>query len=81
MNNNGFLKAFWALAKPYWVSEERAKAWTMLATVIGLVITGWVSAGLGGAKPGPAALRNVGVGVLTMAVTWGVGRLFDVAVT
>jgi putative ATP-binding cassette transporter len=38
MKNDGFLKAFWALAKPYWVSEERAKAWTMLATVVGLVL-------------------------------------------
>ncbi len=38
MKNTGFLKAFWALAKPYWVSEQRAKAWTMLATVVGLVL-------------------------------------------
>jgi putative ATP-binding cassette transporter len=38
MKNTGFLKAFWALAKPYWVSEQRAKGWTMLATVIGLVL-------------------------------------------
>jgi putative ATP-binding cassette transporter len=38
MKNSGFLKAFWALAKPYWVSEQRAKAWTMLATVVGLVL-------------------------------------------
>ena len=38
MKNDGFLKAFWALAKPYWVSEQRAKAWTMLATVVGLVL-------------------------------------------
>jgi len=38
MKNTGFLKAFWALTKPYWVSEQRAKAWTMLATVVGLVL-------------------------------------------
>jgi putative ATP-binding cassette transporter len=38
MKNTGFLKAFWALAKPYWVSEQRAKAWTMLAAVVGLVL-------------------------------------------
>jgi putative ATP-binding cassette transporter len=38
MKKTGFLKAFWALAKPYWVSEQRAKAWTMLATVVGLVL-------------------------------------------
>jgi putative ATP-binding cassette transporter len=38
MKKTGFLKAFWALTKPYWVSEQRAKAWTMLATVVGLVL-------------------------------------------
>ena len=25
MQNTGFLTAFWALAKPYWVSEQRAQ--------------------------------------------------------
>ncbi|HYD58579.1 MAG TPA: ABC transporter ATP-binding protein/permease [Burkholderiales bacterium] len=34
-----FLKAFWALAKPYWVSEQRAKGLTLLATVVGLAMT------------------------------------------
>jgi putative ATP-binding cassette transporter len=38
MQTTGFLKAFWALVKPYWVSEERAKGFTLLATVIGLVL-------------------------------------------
>lgn len=38
MQTTGFLKAFWALVKPYWVSEERAKAFTLLATVIGMVL-------------------------------------------
>jgi putative ATP-binding cassette transporter len=38
MQTTGFLKAFWALTKPYWVSEERAKGLTLLATVIGLVL-------------------------------------------
>ncbi len=38
MRTNGFLKAFWALAKPYWVSRERAKALTLLATVVGLAL-------------------------------------------
>jgi vitamin B12/bleomycin/antimicrobial peptide transport system ATP-binding/permease protein len=33
-----FLKAFWALTKPYWVSEQRAKGLTLLATVVGLVL-------------------------------------------
>ena len=36
MQNTGFLKAFWALAKPYWVSEERPKGLALLAAVIGL---------------------------------------------
>jgi len=33
-----FLKSFWALAKPYWVSEQRGKALTLLAAVIGLAM-------------------------------------------
>jgi vitamin B12/bleomycin/antimicrobial peptide transport system ATP-binding/permease protein len=36
MQTTGFLKAFWALAKPYWVSEERAKGLALLVAVIGL---------------------------------------------
>jgi putative ATP-binding cassette transporter len=36
MQTNRFLTAFWALAKPYWVSEQRAKGVTLLVTVIGL---------------------------------------------
>ena len=39
MRTNGFLKAFWALTKPYWVSRERAKALTLLGTVVGLALT------------------------------------------
>jgi putative ATP-binding cassette transporter len=43
MQNTGFLKAFWALARPYWVSEQRWKALTLLGTVIGLVLmTVWL---------------------------------------
>jgi len=38
MRTNGFLKAFWRLTKPYWVSEQRAKALTLLATVVGLAL-------------------------------------------
>ena len=36
MRNTGFLKAFWALAKPYWISEQRRKGLVLLATVVGL---------------------------------------------
>jgi vitamin B12/bleomycin/antimicrobial peptide transport system ATP-binding/permease protein len=38
MRTIGFLKAFWALTKPYWVSEQRAKGLTLLATVVGLAL-------------------------------------------
>lgn len=33
-----FLSAFWALAKPYWVSEGRRKGVTLLASVIGFTL-------------------------------------------
>src|SRR5919201_303191 len=36
MRKARFLTAFWALAKPYWVSEQRRKGLALLATVIGL---------------------------------------------
>jgi vitamin B12/bleomycin/antimicrobial peptide transport system ATP-binding/permease protein len=38
MQTTGFLKAFWRLTKPYWVSEQRAKGLTLLATVVGLAL-------------------------------------------
>src|SRR5262245_65957639 len=38
MRTNGFLKAFWALAKPYWVSEKRGKALGLLFLVVALVL-------------------------------------------
>jgi len=36
MQKAGFLTAFWALAKPYWVSEQRTKGLVLLVAVIGL---------------------------------------------
>jgi len=43
MQNTGFLRAFWALTKPYWVSRQRAKGLTLLATVVGLsLVTVWL---------------------------------------
>ena len=39
MRTTGFLKAFWALTKPYWVSEKRGVGLTLLATVVGLAMT------------------------------------------
>jgi putative ATP-binding cassette transporter len=36
MGTTRFLRSFWALAKPYWVSEQRAKGLVLLAAVVGL---------------------------------------------
>lgn len=49
---------------------------TIIAVVIALVITGYTAAALGNANRGKAALRNVVSGLLTMAVTYGIGLLF-----
>jgi len=38
MRTNGFLKAFWALAQPYWVSEKRGKALGLLVLVVALAL-------------------------------------------
>lgn len=38
MQKTGFLTAFWALAKPYWVSEQRKTGLALLAAVIGLAL-------------------------------------------
>jgi putative ATP-binding cassette transporter len=40
MRTTRFLKAFWALAKPYWVSGERRAGLILLATVVGLALLG-----------------------------------------
>ncbi|GAA4551566.1 VIT1/CCC1 transporter family protein [Amycolatopsis samaneae] len=50
------------------------------AVVLGLVLTGWISARLGDADVKRAILRNVGVGALTMLVTYFVGVLFGTTV-
>jgi vitamin B12/bleomycin/antimicrobial peptide transport system ATP-binding/permease protein len=43
MQNTGFLRAFWALTKPYWVSRQRAKGLTLLGAVVGLsLVTVWL---------------------------------------
>lgn len=48
---------------------------TVVAVVAALTVTGAVSARLGGAPALPAVARNVGVGLLAMALTFGVGTL------
>ncbi len=56
------------------------RVWSCAAAVIvGLVLTGVLSARLGNAPIRRAVVRNVGVGVLTMLVTYFVGALFGVA--
>lgn len=49
-----------------------------IAVVAGLVLTGVVSARLGNAPVWRAVARNVGVGALTMLVTYVVGVLFGI---
>jgi VIT1/CCC1 family predicted Fe2+/Mn2+ transporter len=48
---------------------------TALAVVVALALTGWTSAGLGGAPHRPAVLRNVMGGLVAMLVTYAVGRI------
>lgn len=55
-------------------------ALTFVAVVIGLVITGGVSARLGKAPVLPAIVRNVVGGAIAMIVTGGIGHLIGAAV-
>jgi VIT1/CCC1 family predicted Fe2+/Mn2+ transporter len=48
---------------------------TVAAVVLSLAITGYVGAKIGGAKSGPAILRNVLVSILTMGITYAIGSL------
>jgi VIT1/CCC1 family predicted Fe2+/Mn2+ transporter len=57
------------------------RVWACAAAVgTGLALTGLISARLGNAHTRPAIVRNVGVGALTMLVTYYVGVLFGVTV-
>ncbi|HET9657086.1 MAG TPA: VIT family protein [Kineosporiaceae bacterium] len=49
------------------------------AVVLALALTGQVSARLGKADPRPAIVRNVGVGLVGMLVTYGVGHLVGIS--
>ncbi|TDE01792.1 VIT1/CCC1 transporter family protein [Jiangella asiatica] len=53
---------------------------TMVTVVVALALTGYVGARLGGAHRTRAAARAVVVGLLTMAVTYGVGSALGVSV-
>lgn len=52
---------------------------TVVAVVVALAITGYVSAKIGGANQKQAVVRVVIGGLLAMGVTYGVGRLFHVS--
>ncbi len=52
---------------------------TFVAVLIALVITGTVSAKIGGANVLHAVLRIVSGGALAMAITYGIGKLFNVS--
>lgn len=61
-----------AMAGP-WV-EYRIQA-TVVSVVLALVLTGFVGAKIGGAKPGRGILRNLVVSLLTMGITYVIGHL------
>ncbi|GAA1139126.1 VIT1/CCC1 transporter family protein [Nesterenkonia lutea] len=52
---------------------------TVVVVVLALIITGTISASLGGANRVVAALRLLVGGALAMAFTWGVGQLIGIA--
>jgi VIT1/CCC1 family predicted Fe2+/Mn2+ transporter len=53
---------------------------TAIAVVLSLALTGWISAGMGGARLRPAIVRNVGGGALAMAVTYAIGSAVGLAI-
>ncbi len=53
---------------------------TVVAVLLALVLTGAVSAGLGGAPQGRAMIRNVIGGVLALAITYAIGHLVGAAI-
>lgn len=53
---------------------------TVFAVTLALTLTGYFSATIGSASRRRAVLRVVAGGLLAMAVTYGIGRLFGVAV-
>lgn len=54
---------------------------TVVAVLVALMLTGVVSAGLGGAPKGRAVLRNVIGGGLALAITYAIGHLVGAAIT
>lgn len=56
--------------------EELRVPVTFIVVILALILTGTLSALLGGAKPLRATVRMVVGGVLAMAITFGIGQLF-----
>lgn len=50
------------------------------STVLALVLTGWLSATLGGSKPLRPTIRVVTGGVIALVLTWAIGSLFGTSV-
>lgn len=48
---------------------------TVFAVLVSLIITGYVGAKIGGAKPLKPILRNVLISLATMGITYGIGVL------
>lgn len=57
------------------VTADLRVAVTVVAVVLALVLTGWLSARFGYGSPRRAVFRNVVGGLLAMAVTYGIGQL------
>lgn len=53
---------------------------TAAAVIVGLFLTGWISASLGGAARGRAVIRNILMGSATMVATYIIGMVFGTAV-
>ncbi|AZZ42387.1 VIT family protein [Acidipropionibacterium jensenii] len=53
---------------------------TAAAVIMGLFLTGWISATLGGAARGRAVIRNILMGSATMVATYIIGMVFGTAV-
>ncbi|WP_347351584.1 VIT family protein [Intrasporangium sp.] len=57
-------------------SPAAVRTWvTVLAVVAALALTGWASARLGRSPAGRAVLRNIGGGLVAMAITYAIGAL------
>ncbi len=61
-------------------SPEMRVSTTFVAVFVALIITGSLSAYVGGANKTRATIRVVLGGILAMAITFGVGKLFDVSI-